>query len=117
MSATARKAVVSLVAAWGFLIVSQAVYEGLISVVHVSMALLFGFLVYGGSKWGRRSCILYNSVMIVTGGLKAWQLAGDHSMRHPGLMISLITMMLFSLSTYYLVMSEIKRPTQQNRYF
>ncbi len=115
MSTTARKTVASLFAAWGFLIVSGAVYEGMISVLHVSTALLLGFPVYGGSRWGQRSGILCNSVMIVTGGHKLWELAGDHSIRHPAVIIPLITMILFLLSTYYLVISEIRCPAPTNR--
>jgi hypothetical protein len=112
MSSPAQKAVVSLFAAWGFLIISQAVYEGMISVLHVSMALLFGFLVNGGSKWGRRSCILYNSVMIIIKGFQLRQLAGGQAMGHPAVIIALVTIILFLLSTYYLVILETSQPVQ-----
>ena len=56
---TVKMAVGSVFCAWGFYVVSHALYHGALSLFQVTMGMLCCVLAYSLKPWGRVACALY----------------------------------------------------------
>lgn len=56
---TVKMAVGSVFCAWGFYVVSHALYHGALSLFQVTMGMLCCVLVFSLKKWARVACALY----------------------------------------------------------
>jgi len=102
-------AIVSVLSAWGFYVVSHALYDGTLSLFQVTMGMLCCVLVYSLKPWGRMACALY---LILFAGAQLFTLydhltAGTASMTL--LVLLAVRLIFFSSAIVFLLHGDTAR--------
>ena len=101
-----KKGILLLFSSWAFFILSQAVLYGTVSLLHITFGMLCCVMVYAIHGWGRIVCIIYNIILIAAGLYTLHDRAGSEMLYSLPSAANLVQVILFSLTTYYLLNHE-----------
>jgi len=110
-----RQGIMALIGAWVFLILSQAMFYGTVSLIQMTIGSFCCVLVYALRNWGRIISIVYNLVLIGNSGYAMYNYS-QHQVTEPlPYGIQIVNILLFAAATYLLLHKETNTYFKEHR--